>query len=434
MTHTISKIRHSIFIQVLIALVIGTALGCLYPALADSLKPLGDSFIKLIKMVTAPLVFVIIVQGISSHSELKQVGRIVGKTLLYFEIITLLALVLGLVGAQVSHIGQGLHLSTTEMTAPDKLNHLSSLQSFGDFFLNLIPDTFIGAFARGDTLQVLMISILFGVSLNISGEAGKPVITVINSLSHILFRLMAMLVKVAPLGVLGAIAYMVGHYGVHSLTSLLGFLFLYTALCALFVVVVLGGITRLTGISFVSLLLYLREELTIVLGTTASDVVLPQLMKKLEWLGISKSTVGLVIPTGYSFNLDGFSIYLTLAVVFIANATGISLGWSEIALILGVAVFTSKGAHGVPGAAIVILAATLSAIPSLPLAALAFLLPIDWLMGIPRALTNVLGNFVATLVIAKWENDLDLTRARQVLNQDIPYKNVAKETSLAAEQ
>ena len=433
MTDTFTKIRHSIFIQVLIALALGTALGCLYPAIADSLKPLGDSFIKLIKMVTAPLVFVIIVQGIASHSELKQVGRIVGKTLLYFEVITLLALLLGLVGAQVTHIGQGIRLATMEGGTDSQLNHLSSLHSFGDFFLNLIPDTFIGAFARGDTLQVLLISILFGVSLNISGEAGKPVITLINSLSHILFRLMSMLVKVAPLGVLGAVAYMVGHYGVHSLTSLFGFLLLYTAICALFVIVVLGGITRLTGISFLSLVLYLREELTIVLGTTASDVVLPQLMKKLEAIGISKSTVGLVIPTGYSFNLDGFSIYLTLAVVFIANATGVHLGWSEIALILGVAVFTSKGAHGVPGAAIVILAATLSAIPSLPLAALAFLLPIDWLIGIPRALTNVLGNCVATLVIAKWEKDLDINQARQVLNQKLKTKNTKKAASLAAE-
>ncbi|MBT0727790.1 cation:dicarboxylate symporter family transporter [Rosenbergiella australiborealis] len=432
MTQTFTQIRHSIFIQVLIALAIGTALGCLYPAIADSLKPLGDSFIKLIKMVTAPLVFVIIVQGIASHSELKHVGRIVGKTLLYFEVITLFALVLGIVGAQVTHIGQGIHLSMMDNGSSDKLSHLSSLQSFGDFFLNLIPDTFIGAFARGDTLQVLLISILFGVSLNISGEAGKPVITVINSLSHILFRLMAILVKVAPLGVLGAVAYMVGHYGVQSLSSLLGFLLLYSVICVLFVALVLGGITRFTGISFIALLLYLREELTIVLGTTASDVVLPQLMKKLEWLGISKSTVGLVIPTGYSFNLDGFSIYLTLAVVFIANATGVHLSWGEIALILSVAIFTSKGAHGVPGAAIVILAATLSAIPSLPLSALAFLLPIDWLIGIPRALTNVLGNCVATLVIAKWEKDLDLTRARQVLNQEIPYQSGQKEASLAA--
>ena len=433
MTYTLSKIRHSIFIQVLIALAIGTALGCLYPAIADSLKPLGDSFIKLIKMVTAPLVFVIIVQGIASHSELKQVGRIVGKTLLYFEVITLFALLLGLVGAQVTHIGAGIHLSTLNDAQSSQLTHLSSLHSFGDFFLNLIPDTFIGAFARGDTLQVLLISILFGISLNISGDAGKPIITLINSLSHILFRLMAILVKTAPIGVLGAVAYMVGHYGVHSLTSLLGFLLLYTGICALFVIVVLGGITKFTGISFISLILYLREELTIVLGTTASDVVLPQLMKKLEALGISKSTVGLVIPTGYSFNLDGFSIYLTLAVVFIANATGVHLGWSEMALILGVAVFTSKGAHGVPGAAIVILAATLSAIPSLPLAALAFLLPIDWLIGIPRALTNVLGNCVATLVVAKWENDLDLTQARQTLSQSKRNKKVKKEASLAIE-
>lgn len=434
MKQLLTKIRHSIFIQVLIALVIGTVLGCLYPAIADTLKPLGDSFIKLIKMVTAPLVFVIIVQGISSHTELKHVGRIVGKTLLYFEIISLFALVLGLVVAKITHIGSGLPLASGQVFPSDKLTHLSSLQSFGDFFLNLIPDTFVGAFARGDTLQVLLIAILFGVSLNLSGEAGKPVIKLINSLSHTLFRLMSLLVKVAPLGVLGAVSYMVGHYGVHSLTSLLGFLLLYTLICLCFVVLVLGSIVRMTGISFIALLIYLREELTVVLGTTASDVVLPQLMKKLEWLGISKSTVGLVIPTGYSFNLDGFSIYLTLAVVFIANATGTVLGWGEIALILGVATFTSKGAHGVPGAAIVILAATLSAIPSIPLAALALLLPIDWLIGIPRALTNVLGNCVATLVIAKWEGDFDVARARQVLKQELPYAEKQKNTPLVTEQ
>ncbi len=434
MTQFFTQIRRSVFIQVLIALVIGTALGCLYPAIADSLKPLGDSFIKLIKMVTAPLVFVIIVQGISSHTELKHVGRIVGKTLLYFEIITLFALVLGLIVAQWTHIGAGLHLSSGQGAEASKLVPTSSLQSFGDFFLNLIPDTFIGAFARGDTLQVLLISILFGVSLNLTGEAGQPVVNLINGLSHSLFRLMSLLVRVAPLGVLGSVAYMVGHYGVHSLTSLVTFLLLYAIICLLFVMLVLGSIVRMTGISFISLLIYLREELTIVFGTTASDVVLPQLMKKLAWLGISKSTVGLVIPTGYSFNLDGFSLYLTLAVVFIANATGTALGWGEMALILGVAVFTSKGAHGVPGAAIVILAATLSAIPSIPLAALAFLLPIDWLIGIPRALTNVLGNCVATLVIAKWENDFDVERARQVLKQELPYDAAEKTIPLAIER
>lgn len=416
------RIRRSLFLQVVIALIIGIVVGVAFPHLAMALKPLGDGFIKLIKMVIAPLIFLIVVHGISSHSDLARVGRIAGKTILYFELVTCIALALGIAVATLCHLGSGMHVVPASLADGSQLGGKAhQLGGVSDFFLGLIPDTFLGAFARGDVLQVLVLSVLVGIALLLTGDTGRPLVDGVDRLLAVVFRLMGMLVALAPLGVLGAVAYMVGRYGLGSLTGLLEFLVVYYLACIGFVVVVLGIIARLAGVGLWQLMAYLREELSIVFGTTASDVVLPQIMRKLEWLGIDRATVGLVIPTGYSFNLDGFSMYLTLAVVFVANATGTALGWEDLLLILGVAMITSKGAHGVPGSALVIMAATLAAIPAIPPEALALLLPIDWFVGIGRALTNVLGNCVATLVIARWEGELDVDRANTVLSGQLPY-------------
>ncbi|WP_025732163.1 C4-dicarboxylate transporter DctA [Carnimonas nigrificans] len=416
------RFGRSIFWQVVIALIAGALLGWLLPETAATFKPLGDSFIKLIKMVIAPLVFLIVVHGITSNSNLRHVGRLVGKTIIYFEVVTIFALILGLVVSLLTGIGSHTHIQLDEgESALEAATHGAHMNSLVDFLTGLIPNTFIGAFADGDVLQVLILSVLFGVALTLSGEKGRPIVDLIDRLSTVMFRMMGILVRAAPVGVFGSVAYMVGNYGLDSLSHLVGFLALYFATCLIFIVVVLGAISGFCGVSLKKLVVYLRAELGIVFGTTASDVVLPQLMSKLEWLGVGRSTVGLVIPTGYSFNLDGFSIYITMAVVFIAQFTGTALSTVDLVLIIAVAMVTSKGAHGVPGSAIVILAATLSAIPSLPVAALAVILPIDWFVGIARALTNVLGNCVATIAIGKWEGDFDRARAQRVLDGEMPY-------------
>lgn len=410
----LAAVRRSIFLQVLLALVFGALLGVLAPNFAEQLKPLGEGFIKLIRMLVAPLVFLVVVQGISAHSDLRRLGRIAAKAILYFEAVTLLALAIGLLVAQGLHLGAGMAVGENTLSGPGALpvgQQSEHMHGVVDFLLGLIPQSFVGAFVGGDILQVLLLAILFAVALNLAGSAGAPVAALIQSLSTVMFRLMGLIIALAPLGVLGSVAYMVGHFGLGSLAGLLGFLAAYFAVCLLFVVLVLGAISRLAGISLWQLCRYLSAELSIVAGTTSADVVLPRLMEKLQALGISHSTVGLVVPLGYSFNLDGFSIYLTLAVVFLANASGVSLGWGELLLVLLVAMLTSKGAHGIPGSALVILAATLSAVPAVPATALALLLPIDWFIGIARALTNVLGNSVAVLVIARWENDLDPVEA-----------------------
>ncbi|MGJ8518458.1 C4-dicarboxylate transporter DctA [Carnimonas bestiolae] len=417
------RMGRSIFWQVVIALVAGALFGWLLPESAEAFKPLGDSFIKLIKMVIAPLVFLIVVHGITANANLRHVGRLVGKAILYFEVVSVAALLLGLVVSLLTGLGSHtqLHIDDSQ-SALANASHGAHMNSLVDFLTGLIPDTFIGAFADGDVLQVLVLSVLFGVALALSGDKVRPIVTLIDQLSTVMFRMMGILVRAAPLGVFGSVAYMVGHYGLGSLSNLAGFLVLYFATCLIFIVVVLGAIAAFCGVSLKKLVVYLRTELGIVFGTTASDVVLPQIMSKLEWLGVGRSTVGLVIPTGYSFNLDGFSIYITMAVVFIAHFTGTPLSGGDLALILAVSMVTSKGAHGVPGSAIVILAATLSAIPSLPVAALAVILPIDWFIGIARALTNVLGNCVATIAIGKWERDFDVAQAQRVLNGEMPYR------------
>ncbi|MGU3469030.1 dicarboxylate/amino acid:cation symporter [Methylobacterium sp. C33D] len=409
----------SLFGQVVAALVIGILLGRLWPDLAVTLKPLGDVFIKLIKMVVAPLVFGVVVHGIVGAGDLRKVGRVGLKSLIYFEVVTTIALALGLVLAYVFAPGHGMNVDLAALDAKSLSSYtdrVGQVTSTVDFLMKLVPTTFVDAFAKGDILQVLLLAILFGSGLSLLGERGKPLAESLERITEVLFRIIGFIVRLAPLGVLGAVAFTVGKYGVGSLKQLSMLVMLFYAGVALFVVVVLGGIMRLAGFSIFKLLAYLREELTVVAGTASSDCVLPQVMRKMERLGIKESTVGLVIPTGYSFNLDAFSLYLTLATVFIAQATNTELSFGHLMLILGIALLTSKGAHGVPGSAIVVLAATLSAVPEIPVIGLVLVLSVDWFVGIARALGNLIGNCVATVVIAAWEGDIDRAQANRVLN------------------
>jgi aerobic C4-dicarboxylate transport protein len=414
----------SLFVQVLAALVLGVVLGMTTPGFAIELKILSDGFLKLISMIVAPIVFCVVVHGIAGAGDLKKVGRVGAKALIYFEVMTTVALILGIMLAFVVGPGNGMNIDPSTLDAKAISGHAENAHKLqgggvGIFILNIIPTTSFDALARNDVLQVLFFAVLFGVSLALVGEKAKQVTSMIDAVSTVLFRAMGLIVRVAPLGVLGAVGYTVGRYGVGSLKQLASLVVLFYVSITVFVLVVLGGVMRLAGLSIIRFLAYLREELTIVLATASSDAVLPQIMRKLEWMGAKKSVVGLVIPTGYSFNLDAFSIYLTLATVFIAQATNTPLSLGDLLLILGVSLVTSKGAHGVPGSAIVILAATLNAVPSIPAIGLVLVLSVDWFIGMARALGNLIGNCVATVVIAAWEKDLDHARAKQVLGGSV---------------
>jgi aerobic C4-dicarboxylate transport protein len=412
----------SLFAQVLIALLLGIVLGMAVPDFAISLKILSDAFLKLITMIVGPIVFCVVVHGIAGAGDLKKVGRVGVKALVYFEVMTTVALVVGLLLAFIFGPGHGMNIDTSSLdpkalgSFADRAKNLKG-EGIGAFLLNIIPSTSIDALSRNDVLQVLFFAIIFGVSLAlVGGEKGEKVASFIEAVSTVLFRAMGLIVRVAPLGVLGAVAYTVGKYGVGSLKQLISLVALFYVSVAIFVLGVLGGVMALCGLNILKFLGYLREELTIVLATASSDAVLPQIMRKLERLGVKDSVVGLVIPTGYSFNLDAFSIYLTLAVVFIAQATNTPLSFGDLLLVLGISLVTSKGAHGVPGSAIVILAATLNAVPSIPAIGLVLVLSVDWFIGMARALGNLIGNCVATVVIAAWEGDLDYAKAQQVLD------------------
>ncbi|MFC7409059.1 C4-dicarboxylate transporter DctA [Hydrogenophaga atypica] len=415
------KFFKSLFGQVLLALLLGVALGFAMPEFAIKLKPLGDGFIKLIKMIIPVLVFCVVVHGIAGAGDLKRVGRVGVKALIYFEVVTTIALVLGLVLAFWFQPGVGMNVDPNALDAKAMSAYASNadkLTSGGtvEFLMKLIPTTVVAAFANGDVLQVLLFAVLFGVALAMLGERGAPVANFIDTLSHVLFKIMGIIIKLAPLGVLGAIAFTVGKYGLGSLKQLGMLVVLFYAAVIVFVFGILGLIMRLAGFSIFKLLRYLREELAVVFATTSSDSVLPQIMAKLRGMGIKDSTVGLVIPTGYSFNLDAFSIYITLAAVFIAQATNTPISMTDLMTILAISLVTSKGAHGVPGSAIVVLAATLQAIPAIPAIGLVLVLSIDWFMGIARALGNLIGNCVATVVVAAWEGDIDRDTAHAVLD------------------
>ncbi|CAJ5289217.1 C4-dicarboxylate transporter DctA [Burkholderia pseudomallei] len=430
-----SKFLNSLFGRVVIALLIGVALGAFFPHFAQSLRPLGDGFLKLIKMVIGPIVFCVVVSGMANAGDLKKVGRVGLKAVIYFEAMTTLALGIGLVLAYLTKPGVGMNVDLHTLDPASLADYAKNAQSLKDtagYLLKIIPETAFDAFAKGDILQILVFSVLFGSALSLLGEKAKRVNTLIDEFAQVFFRVMGFIIKLAPLGVLGAIAFTTGKYGVASLKQLGLLVIVFYASCIAFVVIVLGVVMKLAGFSVFKLIRYLREELLIVLGTASSDAVLPQVMRKLEWMGVKDSTVGLVIPTGYSFNLDGFSIYLTLAVLFIAQATNTPLSVHDLIVVLLVSLVTSKGAHGIPGSAIVILAATLSAIPALPVLGLVLILPVDWFVGIARALTNLLGNCVATIVVAVWEHDIDRARAQRVLNEELRYVPAGDESPRGA--
>ena len=408
----------SLYVQVLIAVIAGVCLGHFYPQLGADMKPLGDGFIKLIKMIIAPIIFCTVVVGIAGMEDMKKVGKTGGLALLYFEVVSTLALVIGLVVVNVLQPGNGMHVDPSTLdtkgiaayTAPGKM------QGTVDFLLNVIPSSVVDAFAKGEILQVLLFSVLFGFALHKFGGRGTLVFDFIERFSHVLFDIVGIIMKVAPVGAFGAMAFTIGKYGVASLFSLGKLMGAFYLTCLLFVFIVLGTISRLHGFSIVKFIRYIKEELLIVLGTSSSESVLPRMMEKLENLGARKSVVGLVIPTGYSFNLDGTSIYLTMAAVFIAQATDTPMTLTQQLTLLAVLLLTSKGAAGITGSGFIVLAATLSAVGGVPVAGLALILGIDRFMSEARALTNLVGNGVATLVVAKWTGDLDMQRLQQGLD------------------
>ena len=420
-----APLYNSLFVQVVAGLVLGIILGVVVPDFAISLKILSDAFLKLIQMIVAPIVFCVVVHGIAGAGDLKKVGRVGLKALIYFEVMTTIALVVGLVLAFLFAPGHGMNIDPSTLDAKALSNYADHAKNLkgagvGSFIFNIIPTTSIDALARNDVLQVLFFAVLFGVALALVGEPAQQVTSMIEAVSKVLFKIMGLIVRVAPLGVLGAVAYTVGKYGVGSLKQLVSLVFIFYACVILFVLVVLGSVLRVVaGLNIFKFLNYFREELTIVLATASSDAVLPQIMRKLERMGVKDSVVGLVIPTGYSFNLDAFSIYLTLAIVFIAQATNTPLSLGDLLLVLAVSLVTSKGAHGIPGSAIVILLATLNAVPTVPAIGLVLVLSVDWFIGIARALGNLIGNCVATVVIGAWEHEVDLSTAERVLDGDV---------------
>jgi aerobic C4-dicarboxylate transport protein len=410
----------SLYFQVITAIVIGVLLGHFYPETGASLKPLGDGFIKLIKMIIAPIIFCTVVVGIAGMEDMKRVGKTGGYALLYFEIVSSIALVIGLVIVNVLQPGAGMNVDAATLdtksiaayTAPGKM------QGTVEFLLAIIPSTVVDAFAKGEMLQVLLIAVMFGFALHRFGGRGTLVFDFIEKTSHVLFVIVGYIMKVAPIGAFGAMAFTIGKYGVGSLLSLAKLMGTFYATCLIFIFVVLGLIARFHGFSIWKFIKYIKEELLIVLGTSSSESVLPRMMAKLENLGVRKSTVGLVVPTGYSFNLDGTSIYLTMAAVFIAQATNTPMTLTQQLTLLAVLLLTSKGAAGVTGSGFIVLAATLSAVGGVPVAGLALILGIDRFMSEARALTNLIGNGVATVVVGKWTGDLDMRRLSSQLDNE----------------
>ena len=407
----------SLYVQVLIAIAIGIALGVFYPGLGSAMKPFGDGFIKLIKMMIAPIIFCTVVLGIAGMEDMKRVGKTGGFALLYFEVMSTVALVVGLFIINIVRPGAGMNVdpATLDTKAVAAYAEPGKLGSATAFVLNIIPATVVDAFAKGDILEVLFFAVLFGFALHALGGKGSLVFDVVEKTSSVLFRIVGIIMKVAPLGAFGAMAFTIGTYGFGTLANLAKLMATFYATCLVFIFIVLGIIARLHGFNILRYLRYIKDELLIVLGTSSSEAALPSMMERLESLGAGKQTVGLVIPTGYSFNLDGTAIYLTMAAVFIAQATNTSLDvWHQIVL-LAVLLLTSKGAAGVTGSGFIVLAATLSAVGTVPVAGLALILGIDRFMSEARALTNLIGNGVATLVVARWTGDLDVDQMKREL-------------------
>lgn len=411
-----AKFLKSLYFQVLVAIVIGIIFGYLYPTLGTEMKPLGDAFIKLIKMIIGPIIFCTIVVGIAGMGDMKKVGRVGGKALLYFECVTTFSLFFGILLVEVLKPGQGMNIdpSTLDSSAVQMYAQSTPAHSVGQFFMNMIPNTVTDAFAKGDILQVLLFSIIFGWALSRLGEKGRPLLTMINYVSQTFFRIVDIIMLFAPVGTFGAMAFTIGAYGIESLGSLLKLLGTFYLACILFLICIICPIARWAGVNFWRYLTYFKDELLIVFGTASSESVLPRMMEKLEKLGCSKSIVGLVIPTGYSFNLDGTSIYLTIAAIFLAQATNTDLTFMQEATIIAVLLLTSKGASGVTGSGFIVLAATLTSMPSIPVGALALIFGVDRFMTQGRALTNLVGNGIATFVVAEWEKEIDYDKMQVI--------------------
>ncbi|MFM6852906.1 MAG: dicarboxylate/amino acid:cation symporter [Sphingopyxis sp.] len=407
-----------LYVQVLCAIAAGVAIGFFWPNVGVALQPLGDGFIKLVKMVIAPVIFLTIVTGIAGMGQLSSVGRVAGKAFAYFLAVSTLALVVGLVVANVVQPGAGMHIDPATLDAGAVRDYAAKAHdaSITAFLLDIIPTTMVSALTGGSILQVLLVAVLCGIAMVLVGDDAQPVLRLFNSLSAIIFRLVSVVMRAAPIGAFGAMAFTIGKYGISTLWSLGSLLLTFYATSALFILLVLGAISRAAGFSILALLRYLKAELLLVLGTSSSEAALPSLIDKMEKAGCAKSVVGLVVLTGYSFNLDGTNIYMTLAALFIAQATGTHLSLAEQLALLLVAMISSKGAAGVTGAGFITLAATLSIVPSVPVAGLALILGIDRFMSECRALTNFIGNAVATIVVARWENALDANQLRNSLS------------------
>jgi aerobic C4-dicarboxylate transport protein len=411
--------RH-LYAQVLCAIALGVLLGYFHPSLGAQMKPLGDAFIKLIKMLIAPIIFCTVVHGIASMEDMKKVGRVGLKALVYFEAMTTLALVIGLVIVNLWQPGAGMNVdpSTLDTKAIETYTAAAQNQSTVEYLLHIIPATVVGAFAEGDILQVLFIALLFAFALQRLGERGRSLLHAIDQIAQVFFRIVGMVMRLAPIGAFGAMAFTIGKYGLGTLVSLGALMAGFYATCLVFVFGVLGVVAWLCGFSILAFIRYIKEELLIVLGTSSSESVLPRMLAKMENLGADKSVVGLVIPSGYSFNLDGTCIYLTMAAVFLAQATNTELTLAQELGLIGVLLLTSKGAAGVTGSGFIVLAATLATVGTVPVASIALILGVDRFMSEARALTNLVGNGVATVVVAKWEGALDETRMRQALTAE----------------
>jgi len=406
-----------LYVQVLIAIAVGIAIGYFFPKTGAALKPLGDAFIALIKMMIAPVIFCTVVHGIASMRDLAKVGRVGVKALVYFELVSTIALAIGLVVGELAHPGAGFNIDPATLDPKAVSGYVTQAKREGVMahVLAIIPGTFVDAFAKGDLLQVLLISILTGFAVSRMGALGERITSVIDAAGQVFFRIIGIIVRAAPIGALGAMAFTIGAYGLGSLLNLAALIATFYLTAILFVLLVLGLIARLAGFSILRFISYIRDELLIVLGTSSSETVLPHMMHKMEHLGASKPVVGLVIPIGYSFNLDGTNIYMTLATLFLAQATNTHLTIGQELTILAIAMLTSKGASGVTGAGFVTLAATLSIVPDIPITSLAILLGIDKFMSECRALTNLIGNGVATVVISRWEGELDSKQLHEAL-------------------
>jgi len=409
------KIYKVLYFQVIVAIILGIILGVYQPTFAESLKPLGDGFIKLVKMMIAPIIFATVVTGIAGMEDTKKVGRVGIKAILYFEVISTLALIIGLIIVNLFQPGAGMHVnpSTLDQTAVARFVKPAQGHGVVDFFMNIIPENVVSALAEGNILQVLLFSVLFGFALSAAGEKAAPFLRGIKSMEAGLFGVIKIIMKIAPLGAFGAMSFTIGKYGLGSLVSLGQLMLSFYTTCIIFVALVLGGVMKLTGYNLFRLLKFIKEEILIVLGTSSSEAALPGLMEKMETIGCSRSVVGLVVPTGYSFNLDGTSIYLTMAAIFLAQATGTPLDLFHQITLLLVLLITSKGAAGVTGSGFITLAAVLPVVSTVPVASLALILGIDRFMSEARAITNLIGNAVATVVVAKWEKEIDPALAKE---------------------